>query len=129
MGDRAIRAARERVAALRDQIEYHRYRYYILSDPMVTDGAFDGLLRELEELEAVHPELDHPDSPSHHVGAPLSEAFRPVAHRQPMGSLDNAFHPDELHAWAARVDRGLEQASHAFIWRAEGRLSHRIPSN
>jgi DNA ligase (NAD+) len=110
----ADRATRERVGTLRDQIEYHRYRYYVLSDPVLDDSTFDALLRELDALEADHPELDHPDSPTHKVGAPLSEAFRPVAHRQPMQSLDNAFDAEELRAWAARVDRGLEGAAHAF---------------
>ncbi|CAN5150979.1 NAD-dependent DNA ligase LigA [soil metagenome] len=110
----ADRATRERVAELRDQIEYHRYRYYVLSDPQVTDGQFDQLLGELQSLELQHPELDRPDSPTHQVGAPLSEAFRPVAHRQRMASLDNAFDIQELRAWAARVDRGLDGADHAF---------------
>jgi DNA ligase (NAD+) len=110
----ADRATRERVAALRDEIADHRYRYYVLSDPRVTDGEFDALLRELESLEAAHPELDRPDSPTHQVGAPTSTAFAPVHHRLPMQSLDNVFTAEELAAWAARVDRGLDGAPHAF---------------
>ncbi|MEE8599791.1 NAD-dependent DNA ligase LigA [Euzebya tangerina] len=107
-------ATRERVAALRQQLEAHRYRYYVLSDPTVTDAEFDQLLRELEGLEADHPELDHPDSPTHKVGAPISSAFESVAHRVPMQSLDNAFEVEELRAWANRVERGLDGAEHAF---------------
>jgi DNA ligase (NAD+) len=113
-GASADRATRERVAHLRDEIAYHRYRYYVLSDPRIPDGEFDALMLELEHLEREHPELDHPDSPTHHVGAPVSEAFTPVRHRLPMQSLDNAFDTDELRAWAARVDRGLDGAAHAF---------------
>jgi DNA ligase (NAD+) len=106
---------RQRVEALRAEIERHRYRYYILSDPRVTDEEFDALLRELEELEARHPELDRPDSPTHKVGAPPDPAFREVTHRQPMLSLDNAFDPDELSAWADRVARGLEGATPRYM--------------
>ncbi|HWB71942.1 MAG TPA: NAD-dependent DNA ligase LigA, partial [Egibacteraceae bacterium] len=101
---------RNRVEALRTEIEQHRYRYYVLSDPHVTDAEFDALLRELAELEARHPELDHPDSPTHRVGAPPSPAFTEVVHRQRVLSLDNAFDRDELVAWSQRVVRGLEGA-------------------
>ena len=110
----ADRQTRERVAWLRDTLTSHRYRYYVLSDPQITDGEFDQLMRELESLEAAHPELDHPDSPTHAVGAPISEAFEEVTHRLPMQSLDNAFDREELQAWADRVDRGLEGASRAY---------------
>ena len=106
---------RRHVEALRTEIEQHRYRYYILSDPQVTDAEFDALVRELAELEARHPELDRPDSPTHKVGAPPSPAFAEVAHRQPMLSLDNAFDRDDLLAWADRVVRGLEGATPVFV--------------
>ena len=92
------------------EIEQHRYRYYILSDPQVTDDEFDALMRELQELEAQHPELDDPDSPTHKVGAPPSGAFAEVAHRQPMLSLDNAFSAEDLQRWADRNERMLEGA-------------------
>ena len=101
-------SARKRVESLRVEIDSHRYRYYVLSDPSVTDAEFDGLMRELQELEAQHPELDHPDSPTHKVGAPPSTAFGEVAHRQPMLSLDNAFTRDDLQRWADRNERALE---------------------
>ncbi len=100
---------------MRDQLSYHRYRYYVLSDPRITDGEFDQLMRELEALEAEHPELDHPDSPTHLVGAPTSEAFTTATHRLPMQSLDNAFDDQELRAWAERVDRGLDGAARTFV--------------
>jgi DNA ligase (NAD+) len=110
----ADQVTRQRVEMLRSEIEYHRYRYYILSDPEITDARFDALMRELEELEARHPEVDHPDSPTHKVGAPPSGAFAEVAHRQPMLSLDNAFDRDQLDGWFDRVHRGLEGASPHF---------------
>lgn len=111
MTDRVIR---QRVTELRDQLGYHRYRYYVLSDPQITDAEFDVALRELDELERAHPELDHPDSPTHKVGAPISEAFVPAVHRVPMQSLDNAFDLTELQAWADRAARGLDDADHAY---------------
>ena len=99
-----------RVAALRDLITAHRYRYYVLSDPSVPDADFDALVAELRALEEAHPELDRPDSPSHLVGAPPSGAFPPVAHRLPMQSLDNVFDEAGLRSWADRVRRGLDGA-------------------
>ena len=104
-------ATRKRVESLRVEIDSHRYRYYVLSDPSVTDAEFDALLRELQELEAQHPELDHPDSPTHKVGAPPAGAFGEVAHRQPMLSLDNAFSRDDLQKWADRNAKLLEGAA------------------
>ena len=106
--------ARRRVAELRTEIERHRYRYYVLDDPDITDAEFDKLLRELEALERQHPELDDASSPSHHVGAPPSPAFTPIAHRQQMLSLDNAFDREEFFAWADRVERGLGGTTPAF---------------
>ncbi len=105
---------RLRVESLRDQIAEHRHRYYTLSAPEVTDAEFDALVRELRELEAAHPELDTPDSPTHTVGAPPSAAFAPVVHRQPMLSLDNAFADDDLRRWAERNARILEGAAPCY---------------
>jgi DNA ligase (NAD+) len=105
---------RRRADALRVEIEQHRYRYYVLSDPQVTDAEFDALIRELAELERQHPELDRPDSPTHMVGAPVNPAFGAVAHRQRMLSLDNAFAAEELRAWADRVARGLDGVTPRF---------------
>ncbi|MGH8929570.1 MAG: NAD-dependent DNA ligase LigA [Egibacteraceae bacterium] len=105
---------RRRVDELRVLIEQHRYRYYVLSDPTATDAEFDELFRELVDLEARYPELDDSDSPTHKVGASPSPAFRPVQHRLPMRSLDNAFSEVELRAWGERVARGLDGAAHRF---------------
>ena len=101
-------ALRRRAAELASEIERHRYRYFVLDDPEVPDATFDALVAELAELEREHPGLQRPDSPTHKVGAPPDPAFTPVAHRQPMGSLDNAFDRQSLDEWFERVRRGLE---------------------
>jgi DNA ligase (NAD+) len=97
----------QRVKALRDQINYHLYRYHVLDDPVISDDAYDALYRELQELEAAHPELRRPDSPTQRVGAEIREEFRAVEHPQPMLSLSNAFNPEELRAWRERFLRLL----------------------
>ena len=102
---------RRRAAELASEIERHRYRYFVLDDPEVADATFDALVAELSELERAYPELDRPDSPTKKVGAPPDPAFTPVTHRQPMGSLDNAFDARELDEWFERVHRGLEGAT------------------
>jgi DNA ligase (NAD+) len=87
-----------------------RYRYYVLSDPPMTDAEFDTRFRELQALEAAHPALLTPSSPTQQVGAPIGTAFPPAEHPEPMLSLDNAFSRAELDAWADRVRRGLAAA-------------------
>ena len=99
----------QRAAALRDQIAYHNYRYYVLDDPEISDAEFDKLFRELQQLERDHPTLITPDSPTQRVGAaPLAE-FGEVKHVIPMLSLDNAFSEDEVRAFDRRVREGLEK--------------------
>jgi DNA ligase (NAD+) len=86
-----------RVNQLREEINYHNYRYYVLDDPVVSDAEFDRLLKELTRLEEQYPELVTPDSPTQRVGAKPLEKFETVRHRQPMLSLENAF--SEVEAW------------------------------
>jgi DNA ligase (NAD+) len=76
-----------RVEALREQIRYHNYRYYVLDEPAISDAEYDALMRELRALEAAHPELVTPDSPTQRVGAPPGEQFAKVQHVVPMLSL------------------------------------------
>jgi len=104
---------RLRVETLRAQIRAHRERYYN-DEPEIADAEFDELMAQLRELEARHPELAAPDSPTHEVGAAPAPAFASVAHRVRMLSLDNAFSREELQAWADRVDRGLDGQPHRF---------------
>ena len=92
-----------RAAALRKEIEHHSYQYYALDNPTISDAAFDSLMRELRELEAAHPELVDPSSPTQRVGGYVGEQFAPVIHEQRMYSLDNAMDLDELDAWMERT--------------------------
>jgi len=96
-----------RIEELRDVIRRHLHLYHVLDAPEISDEAFDALMEELRSLEAAHPELVTPDSPTQRVGAPPAEGFRPVTHPQPMFSLANAFDDDELRAWYKRVVGGL----------------------
>lgn len=105
--DEAARRADELRARLRDA----SYRYYVLSDPDISDAEYDELLRELIALERDYPDLVTPDSPTQTVGAPPSAAFAPVRHRVPMLSLDNAFSFEELAAWGKRTEKAVGQVS------------------
>ncbi|NLT29619.1 MAG: NAD-dependent DNA ligase LigA [Propionibacterium sp.] len=95
--------ASERHAELSQLIADHRWRYYVLDAPTVSDGEFDGLMREIEALEEAHPGLRTPNSPTQQVGAPVSTTFAPITHREPMMSLDNVFSAEELHRWLERI--------------------------
>ncbi|MFI6031319.1 NAD-dependent DNA ligase LigA [Amycolatopsis magusensis] len=96
---------RERHTALAEEIRGHQFRYYVLDSPTVSDGQFDALLRELEELEEAHPGLATPDSPTQQVGGTFSTEFTAHDHLERMFSLDNAFDTDELAAWVERTER------------------------
>jgi DNA ligase (NAD+) len=96
-----------RVAELRAVLDEANYRYHVLDDPTMEDREYDLLMRELQDLEAAHPELVTPDSPTQRVGAPPVGAFAAVRHQVPMLSLANAFGHDELREFDARVCRGL----------------------
>jgi len=98
---------RKRLAALRAELNQHNFRYYVLDRPTVSDAEYDALMRELEAIEARHPERVTPDSPSQTVGAPPSHAFETVEHRVPMLSLDNAFDEAEFEAFDRRVRERL----------------------
>ena len=97
----------ERAAELRRQLDHHNHRYYVLDDPEISDTAYDALLNELRDLEAEHPELRKPDSPTQRVGAKPLDKFVQVRHLQPMLSLANARNEEELRAWVDRSERYL----------------------
>ena len=97
----------KRVEELRQQINYHNYRYYVLDDPEIPDSEYDRLMRELQELEAKYPELITPDSPTQRVGAEPLKEFGEVRHKVPMLSLANAFSDEELREFDARVRKLL----------------------
>ncbi|WP_243302636.1 NAD-dependent DNA ligase LigA [Geothrix oryzisoli] len=93
---------RARMKQLADQVRRHRHRYYVLDQPVVSDAEYDALERELRELEAAHPELADPNSPTLRVGAPPIDAFEKRRHATPMLSLDNAYSEGDLREWEAK---------------------------
>ena len=95
------------IQRLREEIEAHNYAYYILSAPTISDYDFDQLLKRLEQLEAEHPDLITPDSPTQRVGTDRTEGFAQVAHRYPMLSLGNTYSYDEVREFYARVAKDL----------------------
>jgi DNA ligase (NAD+) len=93
----------KKLETLREKIRHHEYRYYVLDDPEVSDAEFDKLMNELKKLEAEHPELITPDSPTQRVGGKPREGFVKAKHSSPMLSLDNAYSEEELRDWERRV--------------------------
>jgi DNA ligase (NAD+) len=108
-------AAKKRAAELRAQLERWSKEYYVLDAPSVSDAEYDVALRALAEIEAQHPELASPDSPTQRVGGEASSVFAPYRHRTPMLSLGNAFGADELRAWHTRLLRQLPDEDIAFV--------------
>jgi DNA ligase (NAD+) len=115
-------AAAERIARLRELLEHHNFRYHVLDAPEIPDAEYDRLFRELQALEAEHPEAASPDSPTQRVGAPPQPAFAPVVHAMPMLSLNNAFADEEAIAFDRRVREGLgrEQVDYAVEPKFDG---------
>jgi DNA ligase (NAD+) len=105
----ASRTAADRIRKLRETIERHNERYYVQNAPAIPDAEFDRLFRELQELEADHPELITPDSPTQRVGGVAAAAFTQAAHRVPMLSLDNAIADDAVIAFDRRVRERLDR--------------------
>jgi DNA ligase (NAD+) len=96
-------AIEKKIDALREKIRHHEYRYYVLDDPEISDADFDALMNELKRLEAEHPKLVTPDSPTQRVGGKPREGFVKAKHSSPMLSLDNAYSEDELRDWERRA--------------------------
>jgi len=126
------------IEVLRDQIRHHEYRYFVLDDPEISDFEFDKLVEQLKKLEAEHPELVTPDSPTQRVGGKPREGVVKVAHSSPMLSLDNTYSEDELRAWERRVheisgrkdvdyvcELKLDGMSLALVYEG-GRLAHGV---
>ncbi len=100
--------AKQRIDQLRAELHRHNYNYYVLNAPEIPDKAFDDLMRELQDLEAAHPEYMDPNSPTQRVGSDLSKNFTQVAHKYPMLSLGNTYSESEVADFYERVRRGLE---------------------
>jgi DNA ligase (NAD+) len=109
-----------RAEELRRQLEHHGHRYYVLDDPEISDPDYDALLNELRDIEAEHPELRSPDSPTQRIGGQPRDKFEEVPHLQPMLSLANARNEEELAAWVVRSERylarqGVEMGDVRFV--------------
>jgi DNA ligase (NAD+) len=102
----------EQIQQLRADINYHLYRYHVLDSPVISDAEYDTLYQQLKALEEAHPELITADSPTQRAGAAASEMFVKVTHPAPILSLMNAFNPDDLRAWRARIGRLLPADAH-----------------
>ena len=106
---------RQQVLDLRDEIDAHNHRYFVLDDPSIPDVEYDRLVRRLEKLEQTYPELDDPDSPTHRVGARVAEGFETVEHETPMLSLANGFDPDEVAQFDQRIRDQLDLPELAYL--------------
>src|ERR1700683_2002239 len=95
------------IQTLRDEIVHHEHLYYVLDAPVLSDAEYDALMNRLKALEAEHPSLITPDSPTQRVGGKPAEGFLKVPHSRPMLSLDNAYNETELRAWDERVRTAL----------------------
>ncbi|HEY6263867.1 MAG TPA: NAD-dependent DNA ligase LigA [Candidatus Acidoferrum sp.] len=115
MAKAASTAIKKEVDQLREKLQYHEYRYYVLDDPEISDPAYDRLMNRLKELEEAHPELVTPDSLTVRVGGEPREGFSTVKHARPMLSLDNAFSYDALRDWDKRVREGSGQEKIEYI--------------
>ena len=106
---------RKEILLLREELEKHNYRYYVLDDPLVSDAAYDELFRKLVQLEKEHPEFAAPDSPTQRVGAAPLEKFAGVRHTIPMLSLNNAHDRDDMTEFDERIRRFLKKIGRAHV--------------
>ena len=118
-------SAEQRAAELRELLAHHNHLYYVLDDPRIGDDEYDALLNELRALEAEHPQLRTPDSPTQRVGAPPLDRFEQVEHFEPMLSLGNARNEEELRAWENRIANYLKRldiAASEFSYTTEPKI-------
>ena len=115
-------AVKKRLAVLRRAVSEHQRRYFVEDRPAINDAEYDALYRELQDLEAAHPQLVTPDSPTQRVGAQPAEGFESVAHQVPMLSLDNARDADELREFEARLGRLQDQEAQPLSYVVEPKI-------
>jgi DNA ligase (NAD+) len=115
-----LERAGEKARKLREGLNYHSYRYYVLDDPTVSDEEYDRMMRELIGLEEKFPQLITPDSPTQRVGATPDDAFQPVQHRVRMMSLDNVFDENELEAFIRRVENHVGEVDYICELKIDG---------
>lgn len=112
--------AAERIKQLREELERHNHLYYVKAAPVISDQAFDLMLKELERLEAEHPELADPNSPTQRVGGDITKNFPVVAHRYPMLSLGNSYSRDEVAEFVARVEKSVGRTRYTMELKYDG---------
>jgi DNA ligase (NAD+) len=112
--------AAERIKQLREELELHNHRYYVLASPTISDQEFDRMMKELEQLEAAHPELADPNSPTQRVGGDITKNFPVVAHRYPMLSLGNSYSRDEVAGFVARVEKSVGKVTYVMELKYDG---------
>ena len=117
---RAFFMSRTKIEELRRQLEYHNHKYYVENAPVISDYEFDAMMRELLELERLHPEWADPDSPTVRVGSDITAEFETVRHRYPMLSLGNTYSLDELHEFLARIGREEGQVEYVCELKFDG---------
>ncbi|MBK6628329.1 MAG: NAD-dependent DNA ligase LigA [Flavobacteriales bacterium] len=110
----------QRIKELREELERHNHRYYVLAAPTISDQEFDRLLKELERLEASHPELSDPNSPTQRVGGDITKNFPVVAHRFPMLSLSNSYSREEVAEFVARVEKSVGRTRYTMELKYDG---------
>lgn len=126
-------SVKEQIEALRSELEQHNYNYYVLSAPTISDQEFDKKMKELQDLEAAHPEYYDPDSPTQRVGSDLSKEFEQVQHRYPMLSLGNTYSEEDVRDFYERTARSLNEpfeivaelkydGTSISLWYEKGRL-------
>lgn len=101
--------AEKKIAELRRELHKHNHRYYVLSDPQISDYEFDMMLKELQKLERKFPEFEDPNSPTKRVGGDITSKFKKVKHKYPMLSLSNTYNFEEIKEWEQRIKKGTEQ--------------------
>jgi DNA ligase (NAD+) len=114
---------KKQVEKLRELLNYHNYRYYVLDSPVISDAEYDRFLQELRSLEEKYPDLISPDSPTQRVSGVVSEKFVRVTHSVPVLSLANAFSPEDIRSWferLLRLDPSMESASFVMEPKIDG---------
>jgi DNA ligase (NAD+) len=105
----------ERARELREKLNEHNYRYYVLNDPAISDREFDRMLAELQEIEREHPDAFEPDSPTQRIGSDLTRSFATVVHVRQMMSLANTYSHDELRDFDRRVRERLGDEHYEYV--------------
>ncbi|MBK9289099.1 MAG: NAD-dependent DNA ligase LigA [Flavobacteriales bacterium] len=112
--------ATDRITTLRQELELHNHRYYVLAEPVISDQQFDAMLKELEQLEAQHPELADPNSPTQRVGGDITKSFATVVHKYPMLSLSNSYSREEVAEFVARAEKEVGRTTYVMELKYDG---------